>query len=194
MLVPLFIDRLPLHSWVPQASRSRLPLWSVSLPIVLSDPGLPAPPLGARPQRWVIDTRFTGEAYAWRSHLLEAGVDPAMLHTGHTYLTPVGGIPQKFPLRDADVWLLSNIPALRNTPWRLELEEGIALRDVPSLPQPEMNCPLIGMRALEQSGLQIKLDFAKATVSVWTPGPWHQSLSVFLRRTLSGYATSPVPW
>ncbi len=192
--MPLFIDRLPLYHWAPRGGSARLPLWSASVPIIISDPGRAAPPPHARAQRWAIDTRFTGEAYAWRHHLQEAGIDPDALRLGYTSLTPLGATPQPFPLRDADLWLCSNIPALRNAPWRLELDEGVALRDVRHLPNPESNCPLLGMRALRRAGLTVKIDFARATVSIWTPGPWYESLTHGFRRFLTGGRTVPVPW
>jgi hypothetical protein len=169
-------------------------VWTVSLPVVIADPGLPAPPPRVRPQRWAIDTRFSGEAYAWRHHLLEAGIDPNALRTGSISLTPLGGSPQPFPLRDADLWLFSNIPALQGKPWRLELDEGVAVRDVPHLPNPEINCPLIGMRALVGSGLTVKLDLAQNTVSLWTPGSRRQSVLLAVRRVLSGFAALPPAW
>jgi hypothetical protein len=192
--VPLFIDRLPLHAWIPPGSLSELPVWSVSLPIVVSDPGRLAPPLRVRPQRWVIDTRFSGEAFAWRQHLQELGLDPDALRVGTVHLTPLGGTPQPFPMRDADLWLFSNIPALRDKPWRLQLHEGLALRDVPELPSPEINCPMLGMRGLVQRGLTVKLDLIGNTVSVWTPGPWHRTLTLPVRRALSGFSRLPPPW
>jgi hypothetical protein len=166
----------------------------VSVPVIVTNPGLPAPPPRVRPQRWAIDTRFSGEAYAWRHHLIEAGLDPDALRTGSISLTPVGGSPRPFPLRDADLWLCSNVPALKDRPWRLELDEGIAVREAVRLPNPEVNCPLLGMRALAGSGLVVKIDLAANTLSVWTPGRWYESAGLTLRRALSGFARLPPPW
>jgi hypothetical protein len=161
--------------------------------LIPTDPGqTPAP--RARPQRWAVDTRFTGEAYAWRHHLLEAGLNPDQLRIGRAYLTPLGGVPELYPLRDADLWLVSNIPALRTHPYRIDLERGIALRDVHSLPNPQSNCPLLGMRALAAAGLKMEIDFRRRTVSVWVPGPWHQQIWLTVRRVASGFATEPVRW
>jgi hypothetical protein len=189
----LFIDRLPLHSWLPPGALSRRRLLSVSLPMLVTDPGLRPDPR-ARPQRWALDTRFTGEAYAWRHHLMEVGLDPDVLRSGHTRLTPVGGTAQEFPLRSADLWLVSNIPTLRKIPYRIELGDGVALRDSPSLPDPASNCPLLGMRALEWSGLQVRIDFGRQTVSVWVPGPWYRKAWLFERRIPLGFATAPMGW
>ncbi len=192
--MPLFLDRFPLHAWIPPASLARLPVWSASVPVIVTDPGLPAPPPRARPQRWAIDTRFSGEAYAWRHHLIEAGLDPDVPRTGATFLTPIGGSPRPFPLRDADLWLCSNIPGLQDRAWRLELDEGIAVHDAVRLPDPEINRPLLGMRALVGSGLTVELDLARNTLSLWTPGPWYQSLTLSVRRVLSGFSRIPPPW
>ena len=71
----LFIDRLPLYSWLPPRALPENRLLSVSLPLLVTNPGK-SPRLRARPQRWALDTRFTGEAFAWRHHLVEAGLDP----------------------------------------------------------------------------------------------------------------------
>jgi hypothetical protein len=191
--VLLFIDRLPLYTWVPPGTLSPMRLLSASLPVLVSDPGS-SPRSGARPQRWAVDTRFTGEAYAWRHHLEEAGLNPNRFRGGITYLTPLSGAPLEFPLRRARLWLVSNIPALRGRPYHISLSSGIALRDVPSLPNPQSNCPLLGMRALELSGLKITIDFTERTVSVWVPGPWYRRAWWFLRRLPSGFATAPVAW
>jgi hypothetical protein len=74
------------------------------------------------------------------------------------------------------------------------LIDGVAFRDVPSLPNPESNCPLLGMRALARSGLRFVIDFCRQTVSVWVPGPWYRRAWLFLRRSVSRFATLPPAW
>jgi hypothetical protein len=189
----LFIDRLPLYSWLPARPATAVPLLSVSLPVIVTDLGAPPHPR-ARPQRWAVDTRFTGEAYAWRQHLLEAGLNPDTERNGYASLTPLGGAPQSFPLRKAGLWLVSNLPAWRGRPYRLELVSGIAFRDQRALPNPESNCPLLGMRALASAGLKVTIDFANRSVSVWVPGSWHQKATLLVRRMASGLATEPIGW
>ncbi len=188
----LFIDRLPFHAWTPYGTPQTLQ--SVCVPVLLTDPGHPPPPPRVRPQRWAIDTRFTGEAFAWRQHLLEAGLDPDANRLGHTRLMPLGNTPQPFPLRRADLWLVSNIPALQATPWRVGVSEGIAVHDAPHIANPDVNSPLLGMRVLLRAGLHVHLDFARATVSVWVPAPWPRRLAVTTRRCLTGFRTLPVRW
>jgi len=126
----LFIDRLPLYSWPPRGALREDRLLSVSLPLILSNPGR-QPRSRARPQRWAVDTRFTGEAYAWRHHLVEAGLDPDDLRHGFTSLLPLGRRPLGFP-------------ALQSSPYQIPLDDGIAFRNVQSLPNPESNAPLLG--------------------------------------------------
>jgi hypothetical protein len=65
---------------------------------------------------------------------------------------------------------------------------------VQSLPDPESNCPLLGMRALELSGLKVLIDLPGQTVSVWVPGPWYRRAWLFMRRIGSGFATIPEDW
>ncbi len=189
----LFIDRLPLHAWVPPGALSDQRLLSFSLPVMVSNPRA-QPRRGARPQRWALDTRFTGEAYAWRHHLEEAGLDPDRLRAGSARLRTLGGAPQEVPVRAAHLWLVSNIPTLRGAPYRIPLRKGIAFRDVHFLPHPESNCPLLGMRALETAGLRMEMDFATRTASVWVPGAWYRKAWLFLRRLPSGFSTAPSPW
>jgi hypothetical protein len=106
----------------------------------------------------------------------------------------VQGGPQEFPLRSATLWLVSNLPALRESPYRIDLGRGIAFRDVGFLPDPESNCPLLGMRALEMAGLKVMMDFDTRTVSLWVPGSWYPSAWLSARRVSSGFATVPIAW
>jgi hypothetical protein len=64
--------------------------------------------------------------------------------------------------------LCSNLPTLRNPPYRLDLTSGVVFRDAPA-PDAEFHRPLLGMRVLLRAGVKVKIDFAKATVSLWTP-------------------------
>ncbi len=73
------------------------------------------------------------------------------------------------PVRDADLWLVSNLPALRGTPHRMVLHRGLPFRDTSSRAEPEFQRPLIRIRALRSAGMKIEIDFARDTVSVWTP-------------------------
>ncbi len=120
--------------------------------------------------------------------------DPDTRRAGPTFLTPLGDVPQEFPVRRADLWLVSNIPALRDTPYRIKLARGIAFRNVPSLPNPESNCPLLGMWALERAGLKVLMDFASDTVSVWVRAAWCRAAWLGVRRLVSGRATTPAPY
>jgi hypothetical protein len=142
----------------------------------------------------VFDTAFTGDAFAWRHHLQAGGLEPDFRRLGPVRYGSALGITRLLPIRPANLWLVSNIPALRGKFFRLELDPGIAFRDVPQRPDPEFHRPLIGLRALHRAGVILQINLARATVSLWTPGPWHQNLALFLRRALFGFATLPPPW
>jgi hypothetical protein len=191
--VILFLDRLPLYAWTDNTRTPPLQRWSVPLPVLPADPALAAPS-GAVPQRWVLDTGFTGDGFAWRRHLEAAGLDPDVEQTGTIRARSSLGVSEVVPVRNADLWLFSNLPALRGRPFRLELDPGIAFRNVAQRPDPEFHRPLVGMRALRRAGVKVQINFAQATVSLWVPGPWLQSVVLLGRRVLSGYATVPMPW
>lgn len=168
--MPLFIDRLPFHRWTDPTRTPPPPLtyWSVVLPIVLADPAAASPAVTAA-EDWVLDTGNRGEAFAWREHLVRAGLDPdaGRMPQPMTIRTVSGRMT--VPVRDADLWLVSNVPSLRATPYRISLHRGLPFHDVPTLPDPQFQRPLIGIRALRSAGLRIEIDFAADTVSVWTP-------------------------
>jgi hypothetical protein len=170
--MPLFLDRLPLHFWTDRTRTPPQSHWSVVLPVLVTDPNLPAPPASALAQSWCLDTGNTGEAFAWRHHLLTAGLDPTKhLAPTRAVLTSSLGARLLVRVRAADLWLVSNIPAHQGSPFRLHLDPGIPFHDIPTLPDPNLNRPLIGLRALRRAGLRVELDFANDTVSVWTPDP-----------------------
>jgi hypothetical protein len=170
--VPLFLDRFLFERWVDQTRTPPVEQWVAVVPAILSEPGLTAPPAAAAVRNWLLDTGNRGEAFAWRPHLIAAGLDP---DTGRiprplTITTVLGG-RQNVPSREADLWLVSNIPALSGQPHRLELAQGLPFQDITTLPDPHFQRPLIGMRALRRACLRVELDFDAATVSIWTPDP-----------------------
>src|SRR5262249_23431567 len=75
-MMPLFIDRRPFHCWIDATRSTPLENWSIVLPVLLTDMGLTAPPATAVVQEWALDTGNRAEAFAWRHHLLQAGLDP----------------------------------------------------------------------------------------------------------------------
>jgi hypothetical protein len=79
------------------------------------------------------------------------------------------GRPLTVPVRYAHLWLVSNVPALQATPYRMVLHRGLPFHDVPSQPDPEFQRPLVGIRALRSAGLKVEIDFANDTISVWKP-------------------------
>lgn len=168
--VTLFIHRLPFHVWTDNTRTPPTQFWSIRLPVIPAEPGLIVPPPAVPQQDWVLDTGNTGEAFAWRQHLIAAGLDPDVGRVGFMGITSsLGGKKQSVPVRQADLWLVSNMPALATSPFRLEPFPGIPFRDAPQHSDPQLQRPLIGMRVLRRAGLLVELDFASDTVSIWTP-------------------------
>jgi hypothetical protein len=75
------------------------------------------------------------------------------------------------PVRDVDLWLVSNLTAGAPPPQRIVLHRGLPFHDSPAIPDPHFQQPLIGVRALRSAGLRVEIDFARDTLSVWTPDP-----------------------
>ena len=73
------------------------------------------------------------------------------------------------PIRQADLWLVSNLPILAGAMWRMQLFPGIPFHNISALPDPHFHQPLIGLYALRMAGLRVEIDFAADVVSVWTP-------------------------
>jgi hypothetical protein len=138
--------------------------------VLVTEAGLAAPPSGLPVQEWYFDSGNSGDAFAWRQHLINAGLDPDQ-QLAPDRITVTSSLTGRLlvPVRQADLWLLSNLPAQQNSPYRMGMGRGIPFRNVPTLPDPHLNRPLIGMRALRRARLRVEVDAAADTVSVWTP-------------------------
>jgi hypothetical protein len=167
--VPLFIDRLPFHCWTDATRTPPLPQWTIVLPIVLTGPTLLTPPLVTSATDWLLDTGNRGEAFAWRHHLIQAGLDPDQNRLPLPMIIRTVAGQLTVPARYAHLRLVSNIPALHPTPYRMVLHRGLPFHDVPTRPDPLLQRPLIGIRALRSAGLRMEIDFAGDTISIWTP-------------------------
>jgi hypothetical protein len=169
--MPLFIDRLSFDHWADATRSPPLSYWTVVLPVMLTEPSLITPPGVALVQDWVLDTGNRGEAFAWRYHLMQAGLDPdqGRLPQPMTIRTVTG--KSNVPVRDVDLWLVSNLQGQPPEPYRIVLHRGLPFQDTPTIPDPHFQRPLLGMRALRSAGLRVEIDFAHDTVSVWTPDP-----------------------
>jgi hypothetical protein len=142
----LFIDRLAMHSWMDTTADPPRRKWSVSLPVLLTDRGASRPPSDASPQRWVLDTAFTGDTFAWRYHLQQGGLDPDREIVGTARArTPLA--TARFPIRAAALWLVSNFPTLHRRPFRLALDPGITFRNTIRQPDAGADAPLVGMHS-----------------------------------------------
>ncbi len=188
----LFIDRLPLSRWVEGTTQSWFPL----LPILVSEPEQETPP-ETKCRLWKFDTGNTYEAYAWRFHLQRCGLYPC----APDRLTPrrvtaivASGNTLSLPVRKACLWLVSNIPHLRDTPLRIPLYSGIPFvneeHPIPSVRT--FTAPLLGIRAFRRVGLTVQINLADLTLSVWTPGSWFRGLGRFLRRAPNRFSRIPL--
>ena len=135
--MPLFIDRLPLHSWTDNTPDA------APAPTGLSPSRCSSPtqdwhrPLACPSSSGFFDPGSFGEAFAWRSHLLSEGLDPDQNRAPFSIVvtSSMGGRLQA-PVRRADLWLVSNVAEFQNAPYRVPLERGIPFRNVPTLPDP----------------------------------------------------------
>lgn len=164
----LILDRLALHCWTDHTRTPPTRHWSVQIPVVPSPAGSPPLPT-AKPWGWVLDTGFSGEAFAWRHHLETAGLDPDTEHDLPLALRwSATGQRTHVPVREADLWIISNCRGVG--PFCLSLDGGIAFIDRPvAVPDPEFHRALIGMRSPRRSQLSIEIDFVGSTVSIRTP-------------------------
>jgi len=112
--VPLFIDRLPFHYWIDRTRQPPQSHWSVVLPVFLTEVAALAPPITAVAQDWAVDTANRGPAFAWRHHLLLAGLDPDRARRpSQVTITTALGSKATVPVRLASLWLISNVPAFQ---------------------------------------------------------------------------------
>jgi hypothetical protein len=191
--VTLFIDRLPLHSCVVSSAGRRWPAWSALLPAIATEWEAREPPEDAASRWWKFDSACSPDALAWRFHLERAGINPVTsdrLAPERTIIRTANDAVESLPTRRAAVWLVSNIPALRRTPYQLALHPGIPFYDRSPRRMTHLY-PLLGMGAFRRARLKVKIDFDAGTLSVWVPGPWYRSVSQAARRLPTGFATIP---
>jgi hypothetical protein len=179
--VLLFIDRLPFHGFYPL------------LPMLVSEPEEETPPADAICRSWKYDTGNALDASAWRFHLARCGLYPCApdrLAPRRVQAMVASGEELTLPVRKACLWLVSNLPHLRATPYRVPLYSGIPFRRT-RYPRPDrrkLAFPLLGVRACHRAGLRIRIDADNLTVSVWTPGPSIRNMGRLLRRAAGGFS------
>jgi len=169
--VPLLIDRLPIDCRFDRTCEPSEEYWAIRVPILLTPVGQrPAP--DARPLPWVIDTGFTGEAFAWRHHLEESGIDFDKAKQRRAKIRwSASGEEASVWLCRAHLWLVSNVDAPRKV-HRLTLYRGLTCNETRvAAPDPERHRALIGMRLLIRLGLKVEIDSADRTFSISTAGP-----------------------
>jgi hypothetical protein len=191
--VLLFIDRLPFHWWMPNTGTAKY--WSVSVPALVTERDSRLSPAPAYFQPWRIDTGCSGDTFAWRGHLLEAGLDPRRKIVRSTRAVLGGGsVREELLIRSGDLWLYSNIPALHGQPYRLPLHPGITFVNREIRGDPRYATPAVGMQAQRRAGVRIELDFVNDTLSLWVPSPFLRRVSTSVRRWLSFGRRIPIAW
>jgi len=117
----------------------------------------------------ILDTGNTQTFSIRESHLRQwAGIQPALLPR----LRVIRHAGRPVPMHDARVWLHQNRPGERDSfaagpAFKLDIQEGIAVYpdDAPSAPR----LPLLGLLALEQNRLHLKVDAERRRVSLRSP-------------------------
>src|SRR5258708_40143576 len=100
-----------MQNWTDRTRTPPLVYWSAELYVLATDRGVASPAAGAAPRQWGLDTGNTDEALAWRYHLLSVGLDPDVRRAPVLRKIPVtGGNTISLPAREADLWLVSNLP------------------------------------------------------------------------------------
>jgi hypothetical protein len=191
----LFIDRLPMQEREITQVGIRLSTWQPLLPVIATEQENAVPARTAPCLPWKLDTAHELEASAWRFHLERVGLDPnrrkeppeenAKIRSANDSVT-------ELPIRKASLWLVSNIPSLRATPFPIYLFRGLPFFDTAPR-RPERILPLVGIRALKRMRVQVNLNFQieNPTVSVWVPAPWYRACCSWVSRIPARFATIP---
>src|ERR1700730_4710747 len=147
---PLFLA-VPLFQWRVGSGANTVNRWSVSLPIVATNPFVTIPP--KRPpafQRWVFDSGCTFDACGYRAHIEEAGLDPRNYLRGSGPVQGFLGESQQLPRRAMRLWLFSNVPSLADQPFPVDLGVGMSFRNERAPDSPGCR-PVIGMSAMHRA-------------------------------------------
>lgn len=140
--------------------------WSVSIPIIPTYAGK-EPSANAQPQQWVIDTGFDGDAFVWRNHFVEAGIEfDEVKHQTAWVTSTATGRKSEVWMCKVYLWLASSVPP--HEPYRLAVPKGVACRRE-TASDPNRCRALIGMRLLIRSRLRLQCDFGAFTFSLWAP-------------------------
>ncbi len=173
----LFLDHYPFCS-TPKKGEE---LHDVLLPIFVTHPSVQIPP---HPNEnnyfdWILDTCYSGQAItsplllASRYRIQAKQIGTLIKSDKNEYLpaqfetlrmkTDGVGEASGIPLFRATLWLASNRPEFRDSPWPISLTHLAA--------QADRKRSLIGREALLGTGLKIELHFAdeQPSVSVWVP-------------------------
>ncbi len=169
----LFIEDQPFLAWTDNTRVPPRVHLFVSVDVIPSDPA--AEPTRPQPQRWFLDTCFSGEAYAYGYHLDNAAVaplPPAWKVMSRLTSSVSSDDPKLLPVQPADLWLVSNRAGAdkKLRLFYLALNQGITRDDRTLTSCDEIHHrALIGVPALVRAGVRVEIDFRRKVVSVWVP-------------------------
>jgi len=114
---PHYVNGYPLRETLVDYAGSRVASWYPLLPIILTEAEATSPPDDAPCRPWKFDSGNALDASGWRFHLEQAGLDPAVRLSPETVrVRSANDAEEVLPIREARLWLVSNIPALRGQP------------------------------------------------------------------------------
>ena len=154
----------------PFIQDEKLTGFGVPLRLILTEPGVEEPPPGASERIWFFDTGYDGDAFAWRGHILDAGLDPDVRrdHRRTWISSSLSAQRSGLPIRKADLWLVGD--ALTAQYYPLRLRQGVAFKDEPIPPEAARAArPLVGMRLLLRAKIRIELNLMTRAFSIWVP-------------------------
>jgi hypothetical protein len=181
------LDRLPLMPKTQSVTfgerhvtvyRDELLIWlSLGLPgeerLDLLSPPFPA----------LLDSGNDCDCYLHEHHLVHwAGARPALLTgLGSKHINQ-----QEVPCREADVWIYPNEPGTHRRragqpPFRLEIDEGIAVAPQQAEQPIDPRLPVLGFPALRKNGLDFWFDSAAAHCYLRTAG-WRSKIIRLLQK------------
>ena len=140
----------------------------IRLKVAITEPMVAAPPQEVKPLEFVLDTA-SDYATVFPNDLWTSGLSVAGPSGGWVTIILWDGSGIKRPMRDVTLWLYSNLPSFENQAHRIDLNGGVVVLKVPDPDVANLVKPVLGMNALLDAGVQIKLDCRAKHFSVWIP-------------------------
>lgn len=172
--MPYLLDRTPFpdHATevVVRGERVRVRANQIIAWVSLTLPRIDSPNPAAIPFPVIVDTGYTHSFAIHERHLIEwAGLRADVLTSSDT----IRERGQRIPLREANVWLHSNVRGVRDEiadrpPHRIRAAKGIAVYPGSDFPR----LPLLGLRALAENRLILNANGRRREATLRTPAWW----------------------